>query len=128
MVRSSLTTISQPQPTVQPEKTNRIWDFLVLWPIIHFFLFVGFIGYAVTQSFSDKNPEMVFSSLGIAFMLLMLSHVVTAGLMLVLFVYSIHRLYTRTSLPDSKKKSWLILILFFHAVVYPFLHFKHLRK
>lgn len=109
-------------------KTPRYWDFLVLWPFIYFALalvFVIIVGYIMaTFGQNDQTMSMV-AILGLLFFLIHISSII---LMIVVYIYAIHNLYTNTSLSDDKKRTWLILIVLFNFIAIPILHFMHLRK
>ena len=110
------------------KKTNRVWDVLVLWPFIYFALALAFvIGISILTA-STGDPEQVMGTVAALSILFFLVHISSIILMIVVYIYAIHRLYTQTKLPDDKKKTWLILIVLFNFVAIPILHFMHLRK
>ncbi|MBU1126545.1 MAG: hypothetical protein ABH826_02655 [Patescibacteria group bacterium] len=109
-------------------KTNRVWDVLVLWPFIYLILAIIF---TVVISFITTDasiPEEVMGALVALGSLFFLIHITSIVLMIVVYIYAIHRLYTQTRLPDDEKKKWLILIILFNFIAIPFLHFMYLRK
>lgn len=109
------------------EKTNRVWDFLVLWPFIYLALLFVIIPVSIMMS-SGGDPEDWMLGSMLLMMLLVVGYFATIVIGIVIYVYSIHRLYTKTNLPDDKKKMWLVLVILFNMITIPILHFTHLRK
>ena len=108
------------------DKTNRIWDFLVLWPFIYFVLLM--IIFPLMAIFAGEGLDELGALLAIGGFLLFLVHLATIVAMFVVLIYAVHRLYTQTKLPDEKKKLWLVLVMLFSVFAIPFLHFMHLRR
>lgn len=106
------------------QTTSRWWDVLVLWPFIYAALVTIIAIVLAMQTYSGDITAVT----GIIASLALVSYIVTAVLMLVTFIYAIHRLYTATDLDDEHKKSWLIIIVIFNVFAIPFLHFMHLKK
>jgi hypothetical protein len=108
------------------QKTHWFWDLAVLWPFICLALMIpAFIVLAVLSSAMSEDAMVIF---GIIFgSLAFLFYIASIVIMIVTYVYAIHRLYTRTNLPEDQKKTWLILIVIFSYFAIPILHFMHLR-
>lgn len=109
------------------EKTNRIWDFLVIWPFIYFFLLAILVPVIATSLDYGDASKIVGGAIafGLLFMIVYFATIIS---MVVVYIYAIHRLYTHTNLSDDQKRTWLILVVIFSIFAIPFLHFKHLRK
>ena len=105
------------------EKTNRVWDFLVLWPAIYIVLMIISIPLLIIAG-NGSNPEDLMLGSALYGMFMTVGYFAT----IVIYVYSIHRLYTQTKLPNDQKKTWLILVILFNMITIPILHFMHLRK
>lgn len=110
-----------------PTRTNRIWDFLVLWPFIYVVLamVIGFSFAGLAANMEDPSSLGPWLAL---FPLVIIVHFATIISMMVTYVYAIHRLYVQTNLTNEQKKTWLILVIIFNVFAIPFLHFTHLRK
>ncbi|MBU0613935.1 hypothetical protein KJ766_01450 [Patescibacteria group bacterium] len=104
-------------------KTHWFWDIAVLWPFIAVFLMLAMSTMTMFLNGSVlKDIAPLIIPLGI------LLYIGSIVLMIVVYVYAIHTLYTGTKLDNSQKKTWLVLVIMFNFITIPILHFMHLRK
>lgn len=108
-------------------KTNRIWDVLVLWPLIYCAVVILFI-VGMILIMSGLDPDVASNALFALGSLFFLIHVASIVIMIVVYIYAIHRLYIFAKIPVEKKKTWLILVVLFNFIAIPILHFMYLRK
>ncbi|MFA6522535.1 MAG: hypothetical protein WCT24_03030 [Patescibacteria group bacterium] len=106
------------------QKTHWLWDVAVLWPFIFIasLMVFGLVGMAIASMDSDASAMLV-----VLIPFVFLYYIASIVIMIVTYVYAIHRLYTRTTLSVDQKKTWLILIMLFNFITIPILHFMHLR-
>jgi hypothetical protein len=111
------------------EHTHWIWDVVVLWPFIWIallFIILPLIGFSLSPYLSQfEEPPIIFFTIIPIFFLV---HFASIVLLIVAYIYAIHRLYTRTNLDNDEKRMWLILLVIFNIFTVPILHFMHLRK
>lgn len=111
------------------EPTNRVWDFLVLWPAVYLVLILivlPLLGFAFVRlaEVGAEPPQALFVIMPFLFLI----HMATVVIIIVDYIYAIHRLYTQTGLEDVEKRTWLILVVLLNMFAIPFLHFMHLRR
>lgn len=88
---------------------------LTLWPILYFFLFIGFFAFTVFSVLfhaASSSPEFSGDPAPLAFFpAFFLLHLITITIMLGLMIFYIVHLFKSPRVAPDKKILWLILLL-----------------
>lgn len=109
---------------------NKIWDFLVIAPIIAFplifiLMFGGIFGLIATTPTDSSAPPLLF----FPFMILMMLLIFAVSILGILSqIYAYINIFRSTKFADNEKVLWAVGVFFFAFVIVPVVHFMYFRK